>query len=33
MRKKSWKLVGLVATAGIVLAGCLGQGTHWSRRR
>ena len=28
MRKKSWKLIGLVATAGIVLAGCLGQGYH-----
>ena len=28
MRRKSWKLVGLVAVAGIVLAGCLNQGTH-----
>ena len=28
MRRKSWKLVGLVAVAGIMLAGCLGQGTH-----
>ena len=28
MRKKSWKLIGLVATAGIALAGCLAPGTH-----
>ena len=28
MRKKSWKLIGLVATAGIMLAGCLGPGYH-----
>jgi hypothetical protein len=28
MRKKSWKLIGLVATAGIMLAGCLSPGYH-----
>lgn len=28
MRRKSWKVVGLVAVAGIVLAGCLAPGTH-----
>ena len=28
MRMKSWKLIGLVAATGIMLAGCLGQGYH-----